>query len=389
METLCFNGHYTKRFARYKEFCHERTEVVIDKFIKQFCNNWLEAEFVEQSGAGRYERSDQRQDYRGGHYERELISTRGIIKVKVPRGFKGRYRYSLFKKYQRRTLDFDDVVVSALLNGHSSRRGSIFFKKLLGEGTVSHQTAVSTLRRFDSQVKSWKSRSIRDGAVILVLDAVYFKGVVRHLKQAKPVLFAHVVYADGHEEVVGFELARGESKDAWYRFCLDLEQRGLKDVRLIVHDDCDAIKEAVSLVWPKALDQACVFHLMQNLTKKLKGCKDKKAIVDDVSWLYEAQNEEEFYCWFVKFRKKWHKYQYHEAIEYLQKQLYVSIRYFALPQQFWSIAKTTNRLERLFEELKRRVRVFRRFPNTLSCERWLYALLKLNHKVPLEDDFAL
>ncbi len=388
METLCFNGYYTKRFARYKEFCHERTEVVIDEFIKRFCNNWLEEEFVEQSGAGRYERSEQRQDYRGGHYERELITTRGIIKVKVPRGFKGRYRYSLFKKYQRRTLGFDDVVVSALLNGHSSRRGSIFFKKLLGEGTVSHQTAVATLRRFDSQVKAWKSQPIRDGAVILVLDAVYFKGVVRHLRQAKPVLFGYVVYEDGHEEVVGFELARGESKDAWYRFCLALQERGLKNVRLIVRDDCEAIKEAISLVWPNALDQSCVFHLMQNLTKKFKGCKDKKAIVDDVSWLYEAQSEDEFYRWLIKFRTKWHKYRYHGAIKYLEKQIYGSIRYFELPQKFWSIAKTTNRLERLFEELKRRVRVFRRFPNTLSCERWLYALLKLNHKVPL-DAFAL
>src|SRR5208283_4045439 len=108
--------------------------------------------------------------------------------------------------------------------------------------------------------QAWKSQPIKDGAVILVLDAVYFKGVVRHLKDAKPVLFGYAIYEDGHEEVVGFELAYGESKGAWYRFCLGLCERGLKDVRLIVHDDCDAIKEAVSLVWPKALDQACVFH---------------------------------------------------------------------------------------------------------------------------------
>ncbi len=388
METLCFEGNYTKRFARYKEFCNEKVEVVIDKFIKQFCDNWLEEEYIEQSGAGWYERTDERQDYRAGHYERQLITSRGVIKVKVPRGFKGPYRYSLFEKYQRRTLEFDDVVVSALLNGHSSRKGSLFFKKLLGDGTISHQTAVKTLRRFDEQVRVWKNQPVKDGAVILVLDAVYFKGVVRHLKQAKPVLFGYAVYPDGHEEVIGFELAHGETKDGWYRFCLNLYERGLKDVQLIVHDDCDAIKEAVSLVWPKALDQACVFHVMQNLTKKLHGCKDKRTILDDVSWLYEAQSEEEFYRWLVKFNARWQKYRYHEAIKYFQNKIYGSIRYFALPKEFWSIAKTSNRLERLFEELKRRVRVFRRFPNSLSCERWLYALLKLNYKVPL-DDFAL
>lgn len=388
METLCFEGNYTKRFARYKEFCNEKVEVVIDEFIGRFCNNWLEEEFIEQSGALSYQRTAEREDYRGGHYERQLITSRGVVKVKVPRGFKGKYSYSLFKKYQRRTVEFDDVVVSALLNGQSSRKANIFFKKLLGDGTVSHQTAVKTLRRFDSQVKEWKAQQVKNNAIILVLDAVYFKGVVRHLKDAKPVLFGYVIYPDGHEEVVGFELACGESKNAWYRFCMGLYGRGLEDVRLIVHDDSDAIKEAVSLVWPKALDQSCVFHIMQNLTKKLKGCKDKKDIIKDVSWLYEAQSEEEFYSWLVKFQLKWQQYRYHEAIKYLQKQVYGSIRYFALPKEFWSIAKTSNRLERLFEELKRRVRVFRRFPNTLSCERWLYALLKLNHKVPL-DDFAL
>ena len=388
METLCFEGNYTKRFARYKEFCHEQVEVVMSEFMKRFCNSWLEEEYTMQSGAGKYERSQERRDYRGGHYERELITSRGIVKVKVPRGFQKKYSYTLFEKYQRRTVEFDEVVVSALLNGHSSRKAQVFFKKLLGEGTVSHQTAVKTLRRFDEQVKDWKSRAIQNNAVILVLDAVYFKGVVRHLKTAKPVLFGYAVYSDGREEVIGFELAQGESLNAWYKFCINLYERGLKDVRLIVRDDCAAIKEAISLVWQKGLDQSCVFHIMQNLTKKLKGCVDKKAIIQDVSWLYEAQSEEEFYRWVAKFKDKWQKYRYHEAVKYLSGQLADSIKYFSLPREYWSMAKTTNRLERLFEELKRRVRVFRRFPNTLSCERWLYALLKLNQKVN-PDSFAL
>ena len=385
METLCFEGNYIKRFARYKEFCHERVEVVLSEFMKRFCNSWLEEEYTLQSGAGKYERSDERRDFRGGHYERELITSRGIVRVKVPRGLRKKYSYTLFEKYQRRTVEFDDVVVSALLNGHSSRKAQVFFKKLLGEGTISHQTAVKTLRRFDEQVREWKNRAISNGAVILVLDAVYFKGVVRHLKTAKPVLFGYVVYKDGQEEVVGFELTQGESRESWYRFCMGLYERGLKDVRLVVRDDCAAIKEAISLVWPKALDQGCVFHIMQNFTKKLKGCVDKKAMIRDASWLYEAQSEEEFYRWVAKFKVKWQKYRYHEAMRYLLGELADSIKYFSLPKEYWSIAKTTNRLERLFEELKRRVKVFRRFPNNLSCERWLYALLKLNHKISLDS----
>jgi transposase-like protein len=385
MEMLCFEGNYIKRFARYKKFCHEQAEVALGEFMKRFCNSWLEEEYTIQSGAEKYERGEGRRDYRGGHYERELITSRGIVKVKVPRGLQRKYSYSLFEKYQRRTVEFDDVVVSALLNGHSSRKAQVFFKRLLGEGTISHQTAVKTLRRFDSEVKQWKHSAIRDEAVILVLDAVYFKGVVRHLKTAKPVLFGYAVYPNGQEEVVGFELAQGESVEAWYRFCLGLQERGLKNVQLIVRDDCAAIKEAISLVWPKALEQSCVFHIMQNFTKKLNGCKDKKDIIRDVSRLYEAQSEEEFYRRVAQFKVKWQRYQYHEAMKYLLKEMGKSIKYFSLPQEFWRVAKTTNRLERLFEELKRRIRVFRRFPNNLSCERWLYALLKLHHKINLNS----
>ena len=383
MRTLCFEGNFNARMRRYKEFCHEQVEGVLGEFMKRFCNTWLEEEYSEQSGARMYERTESRQDYRAGHYERTLITTRGVIKVKVPRGFKRQYSYSLFKKYQRRTLNFDEVVVSALLQGHSSRKAQTFFKKLLGEATVSHQTAVATLRRFDERVAQWKGRRLKSEVVVLVLDAVYFKGVAEHLKTSKPVLFAYAVYGDGHEEVVGFELGRGESTNAWSRFCLKLHERGLTDVQLVVHDDCEAIEQAVSLAWPKALSQQCVFHVMQNFIKKLTGCEHKKALIRDASWLFEAQSREEFYRWLSEFKSKWSRYQRHGAIRYFLKQISSTIEYFGLPRKFWRIAKTTNRLERLFEEFKRRTKVFRRFPNAASCERWLYALLTLNHKADL------
>jgi len=164
-----------------------------------------------------------------------------------------------------------------------------------------------------------------------------------------------------------------------------LEQRGLRNVKLIVKDDLEAIGQATAFVWPKALDQACIFHVMQNFTKRLKGCPDKRRILNYASWLYEAQSEEEFYLWAQKFKKRWLKYQHHPAFKYLFSKLVDTIRYFELPKEFWPAAKTTNRLESFFGELKRRINAFRRFPNPNSCKRWLYALLtereKANNKV--------
>ena len=170
-------------------------------------------------------------------------------------------------------------------------------------------------------------------------------------------------------------MAQGESTNAWSKFCQNIYNRGLKNARLIVRDDRDSIGNAVSLCWPKALDQQCVFHILQNLREKLKGHPDKKKILDDASWLYEAQSEEEFYRWVIKFRDKYKKYKHHVAFKYFLGKIYQSIRYFELPKEYWSTAKTTNRLERYFEELKRRIKTFRRFPNTQSCKRWLYGLI--------------
>lgn len=386
MEQLCFTGNYRKRFARVKEFCNEKVEFVLDEFIGQFCNFWLEEEYTLQSGAGRYERAGfLRQDFRAGHYTRRIITARGVITVRVPRGQKKSYDFSLFKRFKRRTDNFDDVVVESLLKGHSSRKASLFFAKLFGQSTISHQAAVSALRKFDGELQQWKQRPLRDDAIILVLDAVWLKGAIPHLKEAKPVLFAYAIYPDGKEEVLDFELARGESGNAWNSFCQRLEQRGLRNVKLVVHDDLEAINQAIGFVWPKALDQACIFHVMQNFAEKLKGCPDKRRILEYASWLYEAQSEEEFYRWAQKFKRRWQKYQYHSALKYLFSKLVDTIRYLELPKEFWPAAKTTNRLESLFGELKRRINVFRRFPNTDSCKRWLYALLtervKANNKV--------
>ena len=375
MEQLCFIGNYRKRWARVKEFSSETVEVVLDEFLKQFCDIWLEEEFTVQSGAERYQRVSTRRDKRAGHYTRTIITGRGVISLRVPRGKDRRYRYTLFEKFKRKTGQFEDIVIQAILKGHSLRKASRFFASMFGAGTISHQAASQALRRFDYGLERWKKAPLRDNALILVLDAVSLKGAIQHLKTAKPVLFAYCIYPDGREEVLDFEIARGESTNAWIRFCHRLYERGLRNINLIVRDGRDSIDNAIALYWPRALSQQCVFHILNNFTKKLKGFSDKKCIIYDASWLYEALSEEEFYRWLIKFQKKYKRYRHTKPFKYFFGKIYQSIKYFELPKEYWSIAKTTNRLERFFEELKRRIKVFRRFPNAQSCKRWLYALI--------------
>lgn len=224
MRALCFDGYYTQRFAGCREFLHGYVEDKMDRDFEEYCNKMLQEEFALQSGAEKYERTEDRVDRRNGHYRRRLVTARGVVNLRVPRGERGKYTFTLFEKNHRKTRKFEMIVREALLKGFSSRKAGEFFAKLFGVGTISHQAAVSTLRKFDLQMDRWRQEPIADGVVIMVVDAVHLKGVIPHLKSAKPVLFAYGVYPDGTEKVLDFELAAGESLNAYYRFCLNLKE---------------------------------------------------------------------------------------------------------------------------------------------------------------------
>jgi transposase-like protein len=289
-----------------------------------------------------------------------------------------RLKFSLFEKYKRYSKDFEEVVLDSLLLGHSTRKAKAFFKKILGKDTISHQFASSLLRKFDFEIEQWKKRKIEKEVEILVLDALHLKGSITRVKRAKPILFAYVVYKDGGEEVLDFEIASSESINNWLLFLNRLFFRGLQAPRFIVRDDNECLKQAIAIVWPNSIQQYCVYHLIENFKKKLKNLNNKQLkekILYHLKWLYEAKDKEEFLNWLNKFLRLFKSYKNHPAFKYLLTHLEETIQFYKLAPLYRAIGKTTNRLERLFKEIKRRIKVFGRFPNSLSCQRWLYALI--------------
>lgn len=375
-----FNGNINHRKAYFKQIfrCQHEAEIVIEDWIRKFCNHWLREEFYVQRGADRYERSPYGKDYGNGYYRRRLLTARGRLALIVPRGRWRKYKYTLFEYYRRHSSRFEDMVIDSLLLGHSTRDARRFFNDLFGAGTLSHALASKIFRRFDHEIDSWKRRRIEKEIAVLVLDAVHLKGAITGLRRAKPVLCAYCVYTDGSEEMIDFEPMRSESFDAWSRFCGRLYGRGIQKASLVVRDDNSAIREAISLYWPMARQQLCVFHLMQNFLKYLNGIdrRRKRKILDAVSALYESPEKTRFYGMLTQLRAAYKQMRYHPAFKYLFAHIEDTTQFYEVPEAFRPAAKTTNRLERLFKEVKRRVKAFGRFPNTRSCERWLYALIK-------------
>jgi len=381
MQGLIFDNNLNHLKAYFKQIykAQHEVEVVSSEWLRKLCNSWLKEEFYFQAGAEYYQRSPNRLDYGNGYYRRYLLTASGRIELNVPRGKRRRYKYTLFDKYKRYSKKFEDIVIESLLLGHSTRDARRFFDKMFGKGSISQSLGSKILRRFDFEIEAWKKRSIKKEVTILVLDAIHLKGSITGLKRAKPVLFAYCIYKDGQEEVLDFEPRRYESLESWHRLCGRLYERGLRQVELVVRDDNKAIREAVSLYWPSSKQQFCIFHLMQNFIKYLKGIKDRKKkqkIINNTKKLYKAKSKEEFYSLLNHFMSIYRQYKYHPAFKYLFNHLEESTQFYEISQEFHPAAKTTNRLERIFKEIKRRHKAFGRFPNTKSCQRWIYAFIK-------------
>jgi len=377
---IIFDNNLLYRWGFFKEIYRQQhpVEVVFDEWLRNFYNMWLKEEFKLQVGADYYERTPTRLDYSLGYYKRRLITKRGILRLDVPRAEKMKLEFSLFEKHKRYSKDFEEIVLNSLLLGHSTRKARVFFKKVLGEDPISHQFASSLLRKFDSEIEKWKKRRIDKEVEVLVLDALHLKGSIAAVKRAKPVLFAYAVYKDGKEEVLDFEIATSESVNNWLLFLNKLYYRGLTNPKFIVRDDNEGLKQAIAIVFPNSIQQYCIYHLMENFKKKLKNLKNKKLkdkVLSYLKWLYEAEDKEEFLRWLNKFLIIFKSYKNHPAFKYFLTHLEETLQFYKLPYSLRPIAKTTNRLERLFREIRRRVKVFSRFPNSLSCQRWLYALI--------------
>jgi len=381
MSALVFDNNVNHMKAYFKQFyqAQHEVEIVFDEWLKKLCNVWLEEEFYLQSGAERYQRSSTRVDYGNGYYQRRLLTARGIMNVSVPRGKQRKYKYTLFDKYKRYSQQFGDIVTEALLLGHSTRDARRFFNNMFGQASISHALASKILRRFDQEIDSWRRKKIKKEVAVLVLDAIHLKGAITGLKRAKPVLFAYCAYKDGTEEIVDFEPRKHESTESWNRLCGRLHRRGLTEAKIIVRDDNRGIREAASLYWPQSVQQFCVFHLMQNFVKGLKRLdnkKKKRQIIDSARKVYQSETKEEFYSSLNQFISRYKQYRHHPAFKYLYSHSEDATQFYKVDKRFQAAAKTTNRLERTFKEIKRRVKAFGRFPNTRSCERWMYAFIK-------------
>lgn len=342
----------------------------------------LEAEMDDTLGAGKGERAESRKGYRSGYYTRNLITRVGKLELRVPQDRQGRFSTEIFERYQRSEKAFVNTLAEMYIQGVSTRKVKAVTEELCGHA-FSASTVSAMNVRLDHELAQFSSRRLETEYPYLILDARYEKvrqdGVIR----SQAVLVAIGINWDGRREVLGVELANRESLNSWKEFLEGLRKRGLRGTELVITDDHQGLKKAVAEVFPEAAWQRCYVHFLRNAIDHLPRKADDDCLME-LRWLYDRKNLEEarrdLGAWLAKWQSR-----YPKLCNWVEENIEETFTFYRWPLAHHKHLKSTNMLERVNEELKRRSHVIRIFPNPESCLRLMRALAVEIHEDWIEQ----
>ena len=342
----------------------------------------LEAEMTEALSAEKSARVEGREGYRSGYYSRSLTTRVGTLELRVPRDRAGLFSTALFERYQRSEKALMSALAEMYVQGVSTRKVKEVTETLCGH-SFSASTVSEMNRTLDAAVRAFAARPLTEAYPYLILDARYERvregGVI--LSQA--VLIAIAVDADGHRQVLGVELANRESGSSWRDFLLGLKQRGLHDVEFVVSDDHPGLRQAIREVLSEAAWQRCYVHFLRNALDHLPRRANDDCL-QELRWIYDrrelAEVRRDLAAWLSKWSSK-----YPRLCSWVEENIEETPTYYRLPLSHHKHMKSTNMLERLNQEIKRRTHVVRIFPSRESCLRLVLALAVETHEDWLES----
>jgi putative transposase len=345
--------------------------------VQEVIQQVLEAEMVEAVGAERHERTEGRQSYRSGYYRRGLVTRVGKLELRVPQDRQGRFSTELFARYQRSEQALVATLAEMYVQGVSTRKVKAVTEELCG-----HEFSASTVseinKGLDAKLAAFASRRLEEPYPYLIVDARYEKAREAGIIRSRAVLIAIGINWDGRREVLAVELANRESESSWREFLVRLKERGLSGVEFVVSDDHAGLRRAIEELLPEAAWQRCYVHFLRNALDYLPRKADDDCLTE-LRWLYDRQNLEEARRDLAAWLKKWQG-KYPKLCDWVEANIEQTLTFYRLPRQHHKHLKSTNMLERLNEEIKRRTHVVRIFPHEASCLRLIRALAAEIHE---------
>lgn len=360
-------------------------EVFLEDQLRQKTREWIEVMVNEELdaalGTGRHERGEQRRGYRKGKRRRTFTTSNGKHEFAMPRGEffeagregKKEWNSELIPRYSRRTGEVEEALMRAYLGGTNTRRVKQALSPLLEGAALSKSTVSRIVARLSEGFDAWRKRDLsQEDIAMLFLDGFNLKLRLAGRVEKVPVLGAIGVRSDGGRVLLTLEVRTSESEAAWSAVTEDLAARGVKAPILAVIDGNGGLHSAVNTTWPGVDIQRCTKHKLENLsTHSPKRHYDE--IKKDYHAIVYADTEAQARRAYGRFERKWG-----EACPGVVKSLHEAgeelLTFFKYPKSLHKMLRTTNSIERLNEEFRRRVKTQGSLPNIEAGLKLLYGL---------------
>ncbi|CAA9456943.1 MAG: Mobile element protein [uncultured Rubrobacteraceae bacterium] len=345
----------------------------LKEIVQRVVQEMLEAEMTEHIGAAPYERTDARKGQRNGHKPRALRTRVGTLNLLVPQDREGNFSTRLFSRYQRNEKALCLALMEMYVEGVSTRRVKDITEELCG--TSFSKSLVSSLAgSLDAELKAWRERRLEAEAYpYLFVDARYEKARVDGRVVSQGVLIVSGVRDDGLREILAVEVADTESAATYHELFRSLKTRGLKGVELVVSDDHEGLKAAIGRHFQGASWQRCQVHYQRNLLGMV-GAKKRKELAADLRAIFAQASREQALGTASAVIRRWREKGHEKVACHIEENIEECLSCLSFPESHRRRIRTTNGQERLNQEIKRRTRVVRIFPNPQACLRLVSAL---------------
>lgn len=347
---------------------------LVRQSVQEVLNSLLDAEADQLTNARKYERTEQRQDTRAGHYTRKLLTGAGEVTLEVPKLRTLTFESAIIERYRRRETSVEEALVEMYLAGVSTRRIEDI-TELLWDAKLSAGTMSRLNGKVYEQIEVWRNRPLSGAYPYVYLDGIYLKRNWGGEYENVAILIAMAVNQRGEREVIGATEGMKEDKESWLGFLRHLKERGLQGTQLFIADKCTGLIEAMAEVFPRARYQRCIVHFYRNVFSVVPRKKEKE--VSAMLKAIHAQEDKE-----AALKKigdiigKLKDLKLNEAAGKVETAAYETLTYMDFPREHWRRIRTNNAMERLNREIRRRTKSVGAFPDGRSALMLVCARLR-------------
>jgi putative transposase len=361
-----------KQIREHPESLFEMIRANVKETVGEYLSELMDVELTQFLGRGRYERVGDKTNHRNGSYPRGFtLKGIGEVAVKVPRDRDGGFKTQVIPRSKQYEDQLRQDLCAMFLGGMSTRTLSLLSERLIGR-SISATEVSKASKELTEAVERWRDRDLSGQSFkYLFVDGVVFPMRIDGSIERIPVLVAIGVTESGHRVVVGLQAGDKESASSWREFFKDLKRRGLdgSGVMLGVMDGLPGLERIFTEEFPKARVQRCQLHVARNVLAKVPR-KLKKGIGDEIRSIFYASSKQKAMAFFEQFKARWER-ELPSAVKCLKNSLEACLTYLSFPEEEWICLRTTNVIERINKEFKRRTKPM----EILAGERSCYTLL--------------